>query len=319
MYINNYLLDVLAVISIAAYVLKAWNSTTLPIIFSQIAAKLGLIKKNNLETLSQAVTREDWYLWSTVVFPDWAVSLLNCSICQTPYVSAIFSWLILYKFGGFSFSYTFLGWCLSLITVVKLQNNVATPSAAVANPNSGLKTVTSLKKHFELPQNLEKHNGPLKFIKEEQTSKVVPVNNKELVKLDTSIFNGLTNTVEALSAAKQQAELMMQDKVNEVKASSEKKIREAGDKYRLWQQEMGIETQQGPNGELIVVKYNNALLQIMKFFKPDEPCFFEGCEDLRRQHALELAEKGADCPDCQKSELQRKYMVLVKRAIEAFK
>ena len=48
-------------------------------------------------------------------------------------------------------------------------------------------------------------------------------------------------------------------------------------------------------------------LEIFRFFSEHAPCWFEGCEELRKRYSLELAGLPDDCPDCHKGALIRKY------------
>ena len=315
---NNYLLAVLAVVSVSAYCGYAWNHTTLPVYLFKLLAKLKLLREENQKSLESTYTRDDWQLWSTVVFPDFISSWLNCHICQAPYVSGLFSWLILYKFGGFSFSYSFLGWCLSLIAVIKLQETNGHHMGSPENQSTNLEKVKSIVKKYKMPEDLTKHKGSLEKIVEYTVDKVIPKPQNK-VEVNTSVLDAFSNSVLPLHQAQNLVNSLVEKTLNEAKDKSAQQLDRVADQYKLWQKEMGIETKAGPNGENIIVGYNPVLLETMKFFKKEEPCFFPGCEELREQHDQELAAKGTDCPSCVKSELQRKYMVLVKKALEALK
>jgi hypothetical protein len=89
--------------------------------------------------------------------------------------------------------------------------------------------------------------------------------------------------------------------------------------YNDWTKEMGIQMKKGENGENIVTGFNPIMLETFKFFEDATPCFFDGCEELRAQYNAEVEAKGANCPACQKSEVRRKYMILVKNKLEAAK
>lgn len=315
---NHYLLAVFAVMSLSAYCGYAWNHTTLPVYLFKLLAKLKLLKEENRKSLESVYTRDDWQLWSTVVFPDFITSWLNCHICQAPYVAGLFSWLILYKSGGFSFSYSFLGWCLSLIAVIKLQETNGPHAAVPASKSTNLEKVKSTIKKYKMPEDLTKHQGPLDKVAEYTVDKIVPKPQNK-TELNPSVLNVFSNSVLSLQQAQNLANSLVEKTLNEAKDKSTQQLEQVADQYKLWQKEMGIETKDGPNGENIIVGYNPVLLETMKFFKKEEPCFFPGCEELREQHARELESKGAECPSCVKGELQRKYMVLVKRALETIK
>lgn len=305
MFANNYVLAVFAVISVSAYCINAWNNTSFPVLLTKCLAKLGLIKKQNSAALSEVYTRDDWQLWSTSLLPDWAVAWLNCHICQTPYVASFFSWLILYKLGNFSVSYSALGWCISLILIIKLQNTqpaikpaktITTPVFANSNPKPP-KNPFVINKELQLPV----------------------LASKPVI---TEPFNTGNNEVFSAAELTQihgKSKEVMVTKIAEAKENSQNKIQEASAKYDLWKKEMGIQTEEGPKGEKIVTAFNPILVEALKFFRLEEPCFFEGCDSLRAEYTKELEAKGTECPACAKSELQRKYMITIKRAIEAHK
>lgn len=48
-------------------------------------------------------------------------------------------------------------------------------------------------------------------------------------------------------------------------------------------------------------------VQALKFFLVDEPCFFLGCEELRKQWQADVAALPENCPACAESDLQRRY------------
>jgi len=150
MYTGNYLLAVLAVVSISSYCIQAWNQTTLPILITKILGKAGFLKKERMDELQSIYTRDDWQIWSTGLLPDWAASWLNCGICQTPYVATLFSWGILYKLGNFSVNYSILGWCISLVFILKLQS-IPTPQAAKSKSPS---TAYKIQKNYSVNKEL---------------------------------------------------------------------------------------------------------------------------------------------------------------------
>lgn len=51
------------------------------------------------------------------------------------------------------------------------------------------------------------------------------------------------------------------------------------------------------------------------FFSEHTPCWFSGCEELRKQYKNEIKNLGASCPSCEKGKLNRKYLELVKKCL----
>lgn len=302
MYTGNYLLTVFAVISVSSYILHAWNNTSFPVHVTKLLGKLKLLKKESIAELDSVYSRDDWTLWSAVNMPDFFVSWFNCSICQTPYVAGVISWLILFKLGHFSVSYSFLGWCISLICIVKLQGtmggSVVVPKQVPAAKSESA-PVDILK---ATPSTIQAMSASLPFVAPKID--LTALQNEQVITPDQA--QTISKTI-------------LETKLAEAKTESLKQLEAAADSYNLWQKEMGIKMQTGPNGEQMVVGYNPILLETMKFFRPEEPCTFQGCEALRKEYTKELDIKGVDCPTCVKSDLQRKYMILVKRAIEASK
>lgn len=45
-----------------------------------------------------------------------------------------------------------------------------------------------------------------------------------------------------------------------------------------------------------------------QFFLPDNPCWFDGCDELREEYEQAVEARGSDCPACKKGELIRKYL-----------
>jgi hypothetical protein len=54
----------------------------------------------------------------------------------------------------------------------------------------------------------------------------------------------------------------------------------------------------------------------MQFFNDNYPCWFEGCEDLRRAYKEELAQQ-TNCKTCTRGTLIRKYSEKVKPHVTA--
>ena len=55
--------------------------------------------------------------------------------------------------------------------------------------------------------------------------------------------------------------------------------------------------------------------EIFKFFSEATPCWFSGCEELRKEYFTELANLGPNCPACQKGSIIRKYKPKVEELI----
>jgi hypothetical protein len=55
---------------------------------------------------------------------------------------------------------------------------------------------------------------------------------------------------------------------------------------------------------------------ILGFFVESTPCWFDGCETLRKAYLSEVSKLGSNCPACQKGAIIRKYQALVNKAIE---
>ncbi len=55
---------------------------------------------------------------------------------------------------------------------------------------------------------------------------------------------------------------------------------------------------------------SSALQQNLRFFEEENPCWFEGCEELREAYRKELAamEEDPECSGCEKNKLKVKYL-----------
>jgi hypothetical protein len=67
------------------------------------------------------------------------------------------------------------------------------------------------------------------------------------------------------------------------------------------------------SGKLVVSSISDTDRRILGFFSPSTPCWFQGCEELRKQYQVEEGALDANCPDCQKGAIIRKYQDLVKK------
>ena len=67
---------------------------------------------------------------------------------------------------------------------------------------------------------------------------------------------------------------------------------------------------------LIIESVPPKFQKIMTFFS-GAPCWFEGCEAVRKEYEAELAAMGEDCPDCQKGSLIRKYTDRISEILDA--
>jgi hypothetical protein len=291
---DKYLLCLIAVICGSLYFIKAWNYTTIPILVTKLILKFRSKKD---ESFTSVFTRDEWEIWAAANMPEWLYKLTNCPTCQTPYISAVLTWFCFLKLNNYLASDAILGWLIAIgiisffIAKSKAASPFPLPNSSVGN---SLKTFT-------------KSNTDNVTVNSYFSADVIP--ETKTVNLDAGVFS--------LKQAQELSESKLNLKLKAVKEEVEKIKSSSQDNYKLWQAEMGIESKTGPNGENIITGFNPVMLQTMKFFKPEEPCFFEGCDELRKQHAEELNKKGDDCPTCVKSELQRKYMILVKRALES--
>jgi len=76
------------------------------------------------------------------------------------------------------------------------------------------------------------------------------------------------------------------------------------------------------NSDKVVTKQVKMVTQVdpkdaemFKFFSEATPCWFSGCEELRKEYFTELANLGPNCPACQKGSIIRKYKPKVEELI----
>ena len=67
------------------------------------------------------------------------------------------------------------------------------------------------------------------------------------------------------------------------------------------------------NGNLVVTSISADDRRILGFFSDTTPCWFPGCEVLRRSYDKEVSELAAGCPACAKGAIIRKYQAIVKK------
>lgn len=81
----------------------------------------------------------------------------------------------------------------------------------------------------------------------------------------------------------------------------------------------GIEAEEH-DGKILITKIPPEETAALKFFNLLEPCFFEGCEELRTEYQAGLEKAGGEkCTSCAKGRLIREFKPRVKQAILAQK
>ena len=71
----------------------------------------------------------------------------------------------------------------------------------------------------------------------------------------------------------------------------------------------GVTFHKDEQGRTIIDSIPAREQEIISFFSLTKPCWFTGCEELRRQYQLEYeALGGIDCPSCDHGALIRKFM-----------
>lgn len=264
------------IIFVSAYLSKAWNVTTLPIVVSRILSFLFIKKINAKEVLNNIATRDDWEIWSYIYMPSWLSALLNCPICQTPYLTGVVTIAVAIATEKFGLSnMTWFGvWAFCLFPVMRLSYH--TPATTeLSNKSSNFKDAD---------------------VKKNSISDKIKIDNEPIATFETETTNA--------SAV-----------VENVNTITGEQFKQQENEYNLWASEMGLKIKKGEQGEQIVESFDPVMLQTLKFFETAEPCYFKGCEELRAEYANELEAKGTDCPACAKSALKRKYMILIKNKL----
>lgn len=61
------------------------------------------------------------------------------------------------------------------------------------------------------------------------------------------------------------------------------------------------------------------MARLVKFFVPSEPCWFQGCEEMREKFAADIAalekaaaDAGTVCRDCDKGVVQARYLAILR-------
>ena len=98
----------------------------------------------------------------------------------------------------------------------------------------------------------------------------------------------------------------------EEKASASLGAAGNGTTQHLEQFGIPYELKQLPNGQTVIeVRSDGAprkTKMIMQFFNDSVPCYFAGCEEVRREYKEELKNLGEGCRECDKGEVMRSYM-----------
>lgn len=69
---------------------------------------------------------------------------------------------------------------------------------------------------------------------------------------------------------------------------------------------------------IIIKKVPESEAEVNRFFSLTYPCWFGGCEELRKEYKEALAKEGKDdCTDCQKGAIMRMFESRVRQAINA--
>ena len=56
--------------------------------------------------------------------------------------------------------------------------------------------------------------------------------------------------------------------------------------------------------------------EVFRFFSSHSPCWFAGCEELRKDYVSELARLGPECPSCQKGSVIKQFKPKVEALLE---
>ena len=60
--------------------------------------------------------------------------------------------------------------------------------------------------------------------------------------------------------------------------------------------------------DFVVTNVTQSDMQLYRLFSKTAPCWFEGCEELRREYFEEKEKLESDCPPCGRGALIRKYL-----------
>ncbi len=75
----------------------------------------------------------------------------------------------------------------------------------------------------------------------------------------------------------------------------------------LRMQQLGITYERREDGGITITGVPPREQLISRFFVDSSPCWFPGCEELRRQFKEEVGKLGSDCPACDRGALMNKY------------
>ena len=68
------------------------------------------------------------------------------------------------------------------------------------------------------------------------------------------------------------------------------------------------------NGRTVITSMPQIEQDVYKFFTAT-PCWFEGCEDLKKSYNEQLTDLGDDCRNCDKGALMRKMIPHIRKAL----
>lgn len=235
------------------YLLIAWNQSSLPV---QVARMLRLKDSQSL------FTRDDWQTWSHVRLPQFLAQLLNCPICQAPYLA------------------------LALYGILALSG-LASPTVAALAMFPGIVIA------------LYRSNKPTPF--NPSAAAMVADYKTEL--------RGQVAEQRELQKAQAEAQVRAVHSSSAAKSPISARYGEFVDRFNL-------QPTIGADGSLVVdpASITDEFRQALRFFSMEEPCWFEGCEDLRKAYTQELQTFPETCKDCRQSDLNRKYLLLVANA-----
>lgn len=279
----NLILAIAIASAAAVYVITAWHKTTLAVHISHIFSILT--RRPEQHPLRHVQTQKEWKAWAALNLPSLLYSFLACGICEIPYATAA-ALLLLVVGGVVSPLEALLAWPIAAGITVRMITNASANIAEVSPPAVTAPTMT----RTILP------DAPT------QLAQVSPRQKTPTTGIQT-------------------ADEIMEGGGPAVPAHLERqaKLTETSKRWTDFHDRFGVKVDVRPDGSRVVQQGSipEELKQILKLFVPEEPCWFEGCEELRAAHARDLAAAGGEnCTECTEGDLNRKYMLLASDLIK---
>lgn len=74
------------------------------------------------------------------------------------------------------------------------------------------------------------------------------------------------------------------------------------------------------DGGILISKIPKEVQEVHSFFQLNKPCWFDGCEDLRKEYIQQTQKynSGPECKTCERGQIMRQFIPRIEQALQRY-